>query len=67
MWVPYMTDSHTDMWQYDTNYYRHGELNLVKRMENILAMPVKPDFVEVMTWVNISILVQNQEYLRTLH
>ena len=39
--------------QYGTNIYRAGDLNLPTRMQNILDMSPQPDFVEVITWVNI--------------
>lgn len=42
----------TNLLQYDTNIYRVGELNLPKRMENILRMSPAPDYVEIQTWVS---------------
>lgn len=42
----------TNLPQYDTNIYRVGELNLPKRMENILRMSPAPDYVEVQTWAS---------------
>ncbi|PYI11000.1 hypothetical protein BO78DRAFT_304565 [Aspergillus sclerotiicarbonarius CBS 121057] len=35
---------------YGTNVYRQGDLNLVKRMENILQMDPQPDYVQFITW-----------------
>jgi hypothetical protein len=35
---------------YGGNWYRLGDLNLPRRMANILAMNPQPDFVEVQTW-----------------
>lgn len=35
---------------YDTNYIRGGGLNLPRRMESILTMNPKPDYVEYITW-----------------
>lgn len=40
-----------DALQYYTNVYRPGELALPKRMENILNMAQRPDYVCVITWV----------------
>ncbi|TVY88433.1 Mutanase [Lachnellula willkommii] len=35
---------------YSTNIYRRGELNIAKRMENILKMDPAPLYVEIQTW-----------------
>ncbi|TVY25040.1 Mutanase [Lachnellula hyalina] len=35
---------------YSTNLYRRGELNIAKRMENILKMTTAPLYVEIQTW-----------------
>ncbi|KAM0516986.1 hypothetical protein ACHAPE_005098 [Trichoderma viride] len=35
---------------YGGNWYRKGELNLPRRMANILTMNPQPDFVEIITW-----------------
>ncbi|KAF2802300.1 uncharacterized protein BDZ99DRAFT_527667 [Mytilinidion resinicola] len=35
---------------YNTNLYHAGELNLPKRMANIISMPHVPDFVQIQTW-----------------
>lgn len=35
---------------YGANVYRGGELNLPKRMEGILGMPIQPDYIQVITW-----------------
>ena len=43
-----------DALQYYTNVYRPGELALPKRMENILNMAQRPDYVCVITWVGHS-------------
>ena len=42
----------TNLLQYDTNIYRVGELNLPKRMENILRMSPAPVYVEIQTWAS---------------
>lgn len=42
----------TNLLQYNTNIYRVGELNLPKRMENILRMSPAPDYVEIQTWAS---------------
>jgi glucan endo-1,3-alpha-glucosidase len=38
---------------YGANVYRGGELNLPKRMEGIMGMPIQPDYVQVITWVGV--------------
>ncbi|KAM0470410.1 hypothetical protein ACHAPX_009940 [Trichoderma viride] len=35
---------------YGGNWYRKGDLNLPRRMANILTMNPQPDFVEIITW-----------------
>ncbi|PYI22706.1 hypothetical protein BO99DRAFT_429649 [Aspergillus violaceofuscus CBS 115571] len=35
---------------YGANVYRQGDLNLVKRMDNILNMDPQPDYVQFITW-----------------
>ncbi|KAF4985434.1 hypothetical protein FGRMN_11209 [Fusarium graminum] len=35
---------------YGANLYRRGEMNVIKRMENILAMDPQPDIVQLLTW-----------------
>lgn len=37
---------------YGTNLFRQGGLNLVQKMQNILTMSIKPDFVQIITWVS---------------
>ncbi|KAM0558130.1 hypothetical protein ACHAPJ_005297 [Fusarium lateritium] len=35
---------------YGANLYRRGEMNLIKRMQNILTMDPQPDIVQLLTW-----------------
>ncbi|KAF5715887.1 ferric reductase Fre2p [Fusarium mundagurra] len=35
---------------YGANLYRRGEMNVVKRMENILSMDPQPDIIQILTW-----------------
>lgn len=39
------------MIQYGANLYRRGEMNMVKRMQNILSINPQPDIVQLLTWV----------------
>ncbi|KAH8903098.1 hypothetical protein BR93DRAFT_941010 [Coniochaeta sp. PMI_546] len=35
---------------YGANVYRAGELNMPRRMDNILKMAIQPDYIQVLTW-----------------
>ncbi|KAF4988226.1 hypothetical protein FGRMN_9896 [Fusarium graminum] len=35
---------------YGANLYRRGEMNMVKRMQNILSMDPQPDLIQLLTW-----------------
>lgn len=37
---------------YGANVYRAGELNMPRRMDNILKMAIQPDYIQVLTWVS---------------
>ncbi|RSL39513.1 hypothetical protein CEP53_014001, partial [Fusarium sp. AF-6] len=36
--------------QYGANLYRRGEMNMIKRMQNILTINPQPDIVQLLTW-----------------
>ena len=50
----------TNSVQYNTNIYRPGELNLPKRMENILSMSPSPENVEIQTWASDQLDTQRE-------
>lgn len=45
------------------HWYRAGEVTLPQRMTQILAMPVQPDYVEVLTWNDAG----ESHYIGSLH
>ncbi|KAM0540864.1 hypothetical protein ACHAPJ_013476 [Fusarium lateritium] len=51
-YLKHHTSVHTGLAEihYGANLYRRGEMNMIKRMQNILSMSPQPDIVQLLTW-----------------